>query len=173
MSARDKVLFLDDLEMVIESLRAEKRCIVFTNGCFDLLHIGHLRYLEAARNLGDCLLVGMNSDASVRRVKGHQRPIMPEKERAELLCGLHCVDHVVLFDTPDPLPLIEKVKPDVLVKGADWTLEKIVGADYIRDRGGKVVRIPLVPRVSTTSIIEKILERFAGPRSRLQKRSDG
>ncbi len=167
--AKDKILSFDHLESVLSSLRARKLRIVFTNGCFDLLHIGHLRYLEAARNLGDCLVVGMNSDVSVRRIKGNHRPIMPEQERVELLCGLHCVDHVALFDTPDPLPLIQRVKPDVLVKGADWALEKIVGADYVESRGGQVVRIPLVPLVSTTSIIERILQRFAGQRSRLRE----
>ncbi len=161
MNARDKVQTFFQLEQTIEILRGENLRIVFTNGCFDLLHIGHLRYLEAAKALGDVLVVGMNTDASVRLIKGAGRPIMPENERAELVCGLHCVDHVVLFDSPDPLPLIERVKPHVLVKGADWCMERIVGASHVKSLGGEVVTIPLVPQVSTTQIVERILERFA------------
>ncbi len=164
MIARDKIRDVRQLAPVLARFREERRRIVFTNGCFDLLHVGHLRYLESARALGDVLIVGLNTDGSVRRIKGNERPIVPEMERAELLCGLYCVDHVVLFDSPDPLPLIEMIRPDVLVKGADWAVEDIVGADYVESLGGKVLRIPLVPHASTSSIIERILHRYEGVR---------
>ncbi len=161
MNAKDKIRTLHQLKHTMEEIRRKNLRTVFTNGCFDLLHIGHLRYLEGAKSLGDVLIVGMNTDGSVRRIKGEGRPIVPEGERAELLCGLYCVDHVVLFDSTDPLTLIERVRPHVLVKGADWSMENIVGADHVRASGGEVVRIPVIPRASTTGIIEKIVQRFA------------
>jgi D-beta-D-heptose 7-phosphate kinase/D-beta-D-heptose 1-phosphate adenosyltransferase len=127
-----------------------------------LLHIGHLRYLESAREQGDMLVVGVNTDASVRRIKGPHRPVVPEDERAEMVAGLHCVDCVTLFGTPDPLPLIENIRPDVLVKGADWPEDRIVGAETVRACGGRVVRIPLVEEVSTTLLLERIVGCFEG-----------
>jgi D-beta-D-heptose 7-phosphate kinase/D-beta-D-heptose 1-phosphate adenosyltransferase len=151
------------------ALRRRGGRIVFTNGCFDLLHAGHVRYLTAARGCGDRLVVGLNSDRSVRTIKGPLRPVIPEEQRAEVLAALACVDHVVLFDTPDPLPLIRILRPDVLVKGADWELERIVGADAVRQGGGEVVRIALLPGISTSAIIARILERCA-PR---EKGADG
>ncbi len=157
MRAREKVRRLDEAAALCASLRRAGRRIVFTNGCFDLLHVGHLRYLEEARSLGDYLVVGVNTDASVRQIKGRGRPVMDENARSELVAGLHCVDCVVLFETPDPLPVIQALDPDVLVKGADWPLEKIVGADWVRQRGGTVARIPTVEGYSTTAIVEKIL----------------
>lgn len=157
MRAREKVKRLEDAAALCAVLRHDGRRVVFTNGCFDLLHVGHLRYLEEARSLGDFLVVGVNTDASVRRIKGWDRPVMDENARSELVAGLHCVDCVVLFETPDPLPVIQSLDPHVLVKGADWPLEKIVGADWVTQRGGTVARIPVVEGYSTTSIMEKIL----------------
>ncbi len=134
--------------------------IVFTNGCFDILHVGHVRYLTAARSEGDLLVVGLNSDTSVRLIKGAKRPIVPQDHRAEVLAGLACVDYVVLFDEPDPLQLIETLQPDVLVKGADWAEDHIVGGEFVKSNGGKVVRINLVADASTSGIIERIVERY-------------
>jgi len=160
--ATDKIKKAGELQILCRSAQREERGVVFTNGCFDLLHVGHLRYLEAARNEGDILIVGVNTDASVHRIKGPLRPVIEEAERSELVAALHCVDYVVLFDTPDPLPLILLLQPDVLVKGADWPMDKIIGADEVLGRGGRVARIPPAQDRSTTSLIEKILARF-GP----------
>ena len=137
--------------------RAEGHRIVFTNGCFDLMHVGHVRYLDQARRLGDLLVVGLNTDASVRSLgKSPSRPIVPASQRAEVLGALAAVDYVVLFDEPDPRRLIEEVEPDVLVKGSDWALGDIIGRDIVERRGGVVTTIPLVPGISTTALIEKI-----------------
>lgn len=160
MTARDKVLNAGNLQTLCRRLKAEGKRIVFTNGCFDLLHVGHLRYLEAAQSLGDHLVVGVNSDGSVHRIKGTLRPITAEMERAEMVAALYCVDYVTIFSDPDPLSLICLVRPDVLVKGADWPLDRIVGAKEVLAWGGEVARIPLVPESSTTLIIERILARF-------------
>jgi rfaE bifunctional protein nucleotidyltransferase chain/domain len=136
--------------------RREGTRIVFTNGCFDLVHAGHVRYLEAARALGDVLVVGLNDDASVRRLKGPGRPILLLAERAEVLAGLSAVDHLVAFAEDTPRALIEILAPDVLVKGADWAADDIVGRDVVLGRGGRVERIDLVPGVSTSEIIRRI-----------------
>jgi D-beta-D-heptose 7-phosphate kinase/D-beta-D-heptose 1-phosphate adenosyltransferase len=136
--------------------------VVFTNGCFDLLHAGHVRYLAAARREGDILVVGLNSDRSVRDIKGDTRPILPESERAQVLAGLAAVNYVVLFDEPDPLRLITALTPDVLVKGGDWPEAAIIGAQVVRNRGGRVVRIPVVEGARTSAIIARILERYRG-----------
>jgi rfaE bifunctional protein nucleotidyltransferase chain/domain len=136
--------------------RAEGRRVVFTNGVFDLLHPGHLRYLLHARSAGDVLIVGLNSDASVRRNKGPGRPLNPEDERAEVLGALACVDAVVLFGEDTPAGVIEAVQPDILVKGADWPADQIVGRDTIEARGGRVIRVPVEHGYSTTAIIERI-----------------
>src|SRR5262249_631383 len=130
--------------------------VVFTNGCFDLLHPGHVRYLEAARALGDVLVVGVNDDASVRRLKGPGRPILRAAERVELLAALAAADHVVVFADDTPLARIETLAPDVLVKGADWAADDIVGRDDVVGRGGRVERIDLVPGMSTTELIRRI-----------------
>ncbi len=132
--------------------------VVFTNGCFDLLHPGHVRSLEAARAFGDVLVVGVNDDASVARLKGPGRPVLRLAERAEVLAGLAAVDHVVAFAEDTPLRLVEVLEPDVLVKGADWDANDIVGGDVVRARGGRVERIDLVPGVSTSEIIRRIRE---------------
>ena len=140
----------------IEELRASGLTIVFTNGVFDLLHVGHLRYLQQARGLGDALFVGVNSDRSVRAIKGPDRPITSEAERAEVLEGLTCVDGVVIFDEETPWDLIAAIQPDVLVKGADWAEDAIVGRDIVEARGGRVVRVALEAGHSTSAIIAKI-----------------
>jgi D-beta-D-heptose 7-phosphate kinase/D-beta-D-heptose 1-phosphate adenosyltransferase len=139
-------------------LHAQGRRIVFTNGVFDILHPGHLRYLQHARSLGDALIVGLNADASVRRNKGDERPINPQEERAEVLEALACVDAVVLFDEDTPDRIIKAIQPDVLVKGADWGENAIVGRDTVEARGGSVVRVPIEQGFSTTEIIRKIRE---------------
>lgn len=144
--------------------RAQRKTVVFTNGVFDLLHPGHVRYLKEARRLGDALMVGVNSDRSVRANKGEGRPITPEAERGEILAALACVDVVVLFDEETPQAIIAAVQPDLLVKGADWGELDIVGRDIVEARGGRVVRLPVAQGYSTTSIIEKIRsERAALP----------
>ena len=137
-------------------LRARGTRVVFTNGCFDLLHAGHVRLLERARAEGDFLVVGLNSDASVRRNKGPQRPVVPENERAEALLALEAVDRVVLYDDPTPLQVIETLLPDVLVKGADWAADAIVGRAEVERAGGRVVRVELLPGRSTTALVDHI-----------------
>jgi D-beta-D-heptose 7-phosphate kinase/D-beta-D-heptose 1-phosphate adenosyltransferase len=155
-----KIHILDTLCEALDIQRRQGKQVVFTNGCFDLMHAGHVRYLCQARSHGDILVVGLNSDYSVRTIKGQKRPIVAESQRAEVLAGLACVDYVVLFDEPDPLSLIQAIGPDVLVKGADWTEAAIVGADIIRRRGGRVVRIPFVHEIATTEIINRIMKRY-------------
>jgi D-glycero-beta-D-manno-heptose 1-phosphate adenylyltransferase len=141
---------------VVERLRATGKSVVFTNGVFDLLHVGHLRYLQQARALGDALIVGLNSDRSVRANKGAGRPITPETERAEILSALACVDGVVVFDEDTPHEIIVALQPDVLVKGADWAADAIVGRDVVEARGGRVVRVPIEAGHSTSALVEKI-----------------
>ncbi len=147
---------LAEATALVARVRAAGGTVVFTNGVFDLLHPGHLRYLQHARALGDALLVGLNSDRSVREVKGLDRPITPEHERAELLAALTCVDGAVIFDESTPHALIAALQPDILVKGADWAEHAIVGRDIVEARGGRVVRVPVEPGYSTTAIISKI-----------------
>jgi D-beta-D-heptose 7-phosphate kinase/D-beta-D-heptose 1-phosphate adenosyltransferase len=147
----------DQLVLLLQAARTQGKRIVFTNGCFDLMHVGHTRYLQAAKELGDLLVVAVNSDASVRSLnKTPDRPIVLEAQRAEVVAALGCVDHVILFDEPDPQSLIAALQPDVLVKGGDWAVERIVGREIVESRGGVVRTIPLVPGVSTTSLIERI-----------------
>ena len=153
----EKVLPRDQLLSVLSGERAKGKRIVFTNGCFDLMHIGHTRYLQAAKALGDVLVVGVNSDVSVRTLdKAPDRPIVPEAQRAEVLAALGCVDFVVTFDESDPLQLITTVQPDVLVKGGDWAIDRIVGRELVEARGGVVKTIPLVPGLSTTGLLQRI-----------------
>src|SRR3954470_10467352 len=139
-----------------QRLRVDGKIIVFTNGVFDLLHVGHLRYLQHARALGDALIVGLNSDRSVRQIKGPDRPMTAEDERAEILEALACVDGVVIFDEDTPHDLIAALQPDVLVKGADWAENAIVGRDIVEARGGGVVRVAIEPGHSTTKILDRI-----------------
>jgi D-beta-D-heptose 7-phosphate kinase/D-beta-D-heptose 1-phosphate adenosyltransferase len=150
-----KILDVDAASGLLAEARRRGRRVVFTNGCFDILHAGHLACLEGAKRLGDLLVVGLNSDASVRGLKGPARPVIRQDDRAGLLAGLACVDVVVLFDDPTPLALIEAFEPDVLAKGGDYAIDAIVGADLVLARGGRVVAIPLVPGLSTTSILER------------------
>ena len=148
----------DDVTARLDAWRAAGERLVFTNGVFDLLHRGHVEYLEDARALGDRLIVGINSDASVQRVKGPGRPIVPEGERAELLGALECVDQVAVFDEDTPERMVREVAPDVLVKGADWALDSIVGREFVEARGGRVERIRMREGWSTTRIIERIAQ---------------
>ncbi|TMQ51789.1 MAG: D-glycero-beta-D-manno-heptose 1-phosphate adenylyltransferase [Candidatus Eisenbacteria bacterium] len=141
----------------LEAWRAAGERIVFTNGVFDLLHRGHVEYLEEARALGDHLVVGVNSDASVRRIKGPERPLVPAAERAELLAALACVDLAIVFEDDTPERLIRQVEPDVLVKGGDWTPDRIVGREFVESRGGRVLNVPLRGGLSTTALIERIV----------------
>ena len=143
------------LERFVREARAAGRRIVFTNGVFDLLHPGHVRYLQAARAHGDLLIVGLNSDASVRRNKGPERPINPETERAEIVAALACVDAVSIFDDDTPAGIIRRVQPDVLVKGSDWPADQIVGRDTVEARGGRVILEPVEQGYSTSAIIDK------------------
>ena len=157
-----KIKTLDEAAAACARLRSLGKKVVFTNGCFDILHPGHTRYLSAARALGDHLVVAVNSDASVRAIKGAGRPVMGEAARAELLAALRCVDTVVIFEEETPLAVIRRLLPDVLVKGGDWAEDRIVGSEVVRKAGGEVRRIPFVSGFSTTAIIEKILARHAG-----------
>lgn len=156
----DYFLGQDELKEICTRLKKEGKKIVFTNGCFDILHAGHIDYLTKAKTLGDILVVGVNSDKSVRVIKGGRRPIIPEQERALIISNLKPVDYVTLFDEPTPRELIELLIPDILVKGADWDLEKIVGRDVVEANGGKVLTINFVNDQSTTKIIKTILGRF-------------
>jgi len=153
---RNKIKDLSSLKKKIEALKAQGKRIVFTNGCFDLLHPGHTRYLYAARNLGDYLVVAVNTDRSVKAIKGEHRPIQSQDERTEILAALSFVDAVVLFDEDNPLEIVRHLLPDVLVKGGDWTEDKIIGADEVKQAGGVVKSLPFVAGYSTTAIIEKI-----------------
>ena len=154
---------LVDLEKLLEILNGERKKgkkVVFTNGCFDIIHAGHVDYLEKVKSLGDILVVGLNSDHSVKRIKGEKRPIIPQEMRAKVLSSLKPVDYVVIFEEDTPAKLIEAIRPDVLVKGGDWPLEKIVGRDYVESYRGKVLTIPFEYDISTSQIIEKIIKLY-------------
>ena len=153
-----KLLNLTELKQRVQHLKNEGRKIVFTNGCFDLIHPGHIKYLEAARLLGDVLIVGLNSDRSVQELKGPSRPILSESERAIILSGLESVNFVVIFDESTPLQLICSILPEVLVKGGDWGLHEIVGRKEVEENGGKVMALPYETGYSTSQIVERILK---------------
>ena len=157
MAAAGKIRGLGELVEIVRQRRARGHSVVFTNGCFDLIHRGHTRFLQQARELGDLLIVGLNSDASVRGLKGPSRPVLSQEERSEVLSALASVDYVVIFEEADPGRTIAALQPDVLVKGADWTKEEVVGREAVEGRGGRVVTIPLVEGSSTTGIIQRIL----------------
>lgn len=159
MSSR-KIKTLEEIVEIRAELRRRKKKLVFTNGCFDILHVGHVRILNQARNSGDVLVVGINSDSSVRKIKGKLRPVIPEEERAEVLAALASVDYVFIFADPTPQRIIDAIVPDVLVKGADWGVSDIIGHDTVLNAGGTVQNLPLVEGVSTTAIIERVLESF-------------
>ena len=151
-----KILSVQGAEAFVRRLTDAGRSVVFTNGVFDLLHPGHVRYLQDARREGDALIVAVNSDRSVRAIKGPTRPLNPQQERAEVLAALAMVDAVVIFDDPDPHEIIRLLQPDVLVKGADWAADAIIGREIVEARGGRVLRIPLAEGYSTSAIIKKI-----------------
>jgi D-beta-D-heptose 7-phosphate kinase/D-beta-D-heptose 1-phosphate adenosyltransferase len=152
----EKILSKEQLKDEMERLRKEGKKIAFTNGCFDILHVGHTRYLRDARKRGDVLILALNSDASVRAIKGEKRPLVPENERADVVASLESVDYVTIFNELTPLELIEYLRPDVIVKGGDWVEEKVVGRESVRKWGGQVVIIPETKGASTTNIVEKI-----------------
>ncbi len=155
MPKPDRVLNSDTLHTAVEQFRSENKKIIFTNGCFDLLHIGHVTYLEEAKKLGDILIVGINTDDSVKKLKGPSRPIQNENDRCRILAALKAVDHTILFSEETPLNLIKSIKPDVLVKGGDWKTEQIIGSDFVISNGGMVKSLGFVGNKSTTAIIEK------------------
>lgn len=158
LASSAKISTLSEFLGRLGNVKAGGKKIVFTNGCFDILHIGHVDYMERARSLGDFLVVGLNTDASVSRLKGPNRPVQKESSRARVMASLEFVDAVILFDEPTPFELISAILPDILVKGDDYSVETIVGADVVIANGGKVETIPLVKGYSTTSIINKIKE---------------
>ncbi|MDH4267457.1 MAG: D-glycero-beta-D-manno-heptose 1-phosphate adenylyltransferase [Deltaproteobacteria bacterium] len=151
-----KTKTITQMRKFLPGLKAQGKKVVFTNGCFDILHVGHVRYLKKAKSLGDILIIGLNTDRSVRIIKGENRPIVPEKERAEVLSALEFVDYIVFFNEPDPLHLIEALKPDILAKGADWSKDRIIGREIVENLGGRVVLVPMVAGASSTGLIEKI-----------------
>jgi len=156
---KSRILTWDEMKKEVSRIHAAGKKVVFTNGAFDILHLGHLTYMTFARRQGDALIVGLNSDASVRRYKGDKRPIVPQEERATMLAGLKCVDYVVLFDEDEPKDLIAHILPDVLVKGEDWA-HYVSGRDVVEANGGKVVLAKLVEGRSTTNIIKKIVDAY-------------
>lgn len=151
----------EEMIAVRKQLKADGKKVVFTNGCFDILHAGHVDYLAKTRACGDVLILGLNSDASVRNIKGEKRPIVPEGERAYILANLKSVDYVTLFDEPTPFELLNALIPDILVKGADWSIENIVGRDIVEANGGSVQTIEFINQQSTTNIIKTVLERYS------------
>ena len=156
----DKIFSAEELVSILQKNRDQHQKVVFTNGCFDLIHTGHTRYLRAARNVGDALIVAVNSDRSVAELKTPKRPIVPLEERMEILAGFYFIDYVVSFDESTPYNLINLLKPDVLVKGGDWDISQIVGKDIVEENGGLVLTIPVIPGVSTTGLVERVLERY-------------
>ena len=148
------------LVSAVMKLKRSGKKVVFTNGCYDILHVGHVRFLKAAKKMGDILLLALNSDASVRRIKGPKRPVTGQKERAELMAALDCVDIVAFFEEDDPYGIIKDVVPDVLVKGGDWPIDKIIGADIVKAAGGKVRNIKYIKGKSTTNVIARVLKYY-------------
>lgn len=155
-----KIQDLRKIKKLISYFKARRKKIVFTNGCFDLLHYGHVKYLQDAKKKGDVLVVGINSDSSAKRIKGKKRPVVNEKDRLRLVAALESVDYVVLFKEDTPLKIIKFIKPDVLIKGADWNKNNIVGRDFVLSYGGRVSTIKFVKGYSTSNLIKKIAKRF-------------
>lgn len=154
------IVSLDELKKIRETYKKKSQKVVFTNGCFDLIHAGHVDYLTKAKNLGDILVVGLNTDNSIRRIKGERRPILNQDERAFILSNLKPVDYVCLFDEDTPAKIISELIPDILIKGSDWSIDKIVGREIVEENGGKVITIDFVNNQSTSNIINTILERY-------------
>ncbi len=165
-----KIVALAPLSKIRERLRRQKQKVVFTNGTFDILHRGHVEYLEKAKRMGDVLIVGLNTDSSIRKIKGPHRPINPNRDRAIVLAALQSVDYVCLFHENTPLRLIQALRPDVLVKGADWKIESIVGSAVVRSGGGIVRRIPLRQGRSTSRVIQRVLQAYTVTPSRRPRR---
>lgn len=157
-SVRDKAITLKRLADIIPKLKKQGKDIVFTNGCFDLLHYGHAKYLEIAKSKGDILIVGVNSDSSVKIIKGEKRPIVKERDRLNLIASLESVDFAVIFNQATPLELIMRIRPDIIIKGADWSEDEIVGGSFVKGYGGRVLTIKLVKGLSTTNLINKIVK---------------
>ena len=158
----DKIVTLAKIKTLSRQYRDAEKKIVFTNGCFDILHAGHVTYLTRAASLGDILILGLNSDHSVKLIKGEKRPVIDQNHRSLVVAALACIDNVVLFDEPDPRILIETICPDILVKGADWPEEQIIGSDFVKKNGGHIEGIVLDPDISTTKIIERIGDLYYG-----------
>jgi D-beta-D-heptose 7-phosphate kinase/D-beta-D-heptose 1-phosphate adenosyltransferase len=157
-TAASKIRRRSELKRIIRALQAGGKAVVFTNGCFDLLHVGHVRYLEEARGLGDCLIVGVNTDDSVKTRKGDKRPIMSEFERAEMVAALACVDYVTLFSESTPVRIVDELRPDIHVKGGDYSLDRMPEAPVVQAYGGRVVLIPLIEGYSTSRIVKRVLK---------------
>lgn len=157
---REKIKKWSELKEIVDKAKAAGKKIVFTNGCFDLLHVGHTRYLEEAKKQGDIFIVAVNSDSSVRALKGDNRPVIPEDQRAEVVAALECVDYVTIFSELDPLRLITHLRPNYLVKGGDWAADSIIGKDVVEGEGGEVIRIPVIEGAATTNIVEKVIEKY-------------
>lgn len=153
-------MFFESLDELLKALKQDRpgKKLVFTNGCFDILHVGHVRYLQEAKNCGDLLVVAVNSDRSVKELKGPERPLQAEKDRAEILAGLKSVDYTVIFDDPTPIKTIEVLSPDVLVKGGDWAISEIVGSDFVLSKGGEVKSLSFIDGRSTTNVVNKMKE---------------
>ncbi|HOW36005.1 MAG TPA: D-glycero-beta-D-manno-heptose 1-phosphate adenylyltransferase [Candidatus Omnitrophota bacterium] len=162
MNAKTKIVSLERLKKIVSLLRRKNRKIAFTNGCFDLVHFGHVSYLTAAKKNNRILVVGVNSDSSVRRIKGKTRPITPQRARAGVLAALACVDYVVIFNEDTPYRVIKALKPDILIKGADWQGKEIVGQDIVESHGGKIELIKYINGFSTSRIIDRIVKNCAG-----------
>ena len=158
--SKEKIYPRDQLAEIVHQAKAQGKIVVTTNGCFDVLHIGHLRYLQAAQRLGDLLIVGINSDTSVRALKGENRPLVPEDERAEMLAGLECVDYVTIFPELNPTALLSELKPNIHVKGGDYTIEQVIEREVVEANGGNVIVGLNVPGKSTTDLIQTICERY-------------
>jgi len=159
---REKIKSWDELKEIVDRAKKSGRKVVFTNGCFDLIHVGHTRYLQEAKKYGDIFIVAVNSDSSVRALKGDSRPIVHEDERAEVLAALGCVDYVTIFSEFDPLKLITYLKPDFLVKGGDWAADSIIGKEVVEAEGGRVIRVSVIEGAATTNIVQRIIDRYAG-----------
>ncbi|MDO8682151.1 MAG: D-glycero-beta-D-manno-heptose 1-phosphate adenylyltransferase [Armatimonadota bacterium] len=157
-TAESKIKRRSEIRNIIRRLQADGKTVVFTNGCFDIMHVGHIRYLEEARRLGDCLVVGVNTDDSVRVRKGDKRPIVSQFQRAEVVAALACVDYVTLFSEATPVEIVDELRPDVHVKGGDYTLSQMPEAPVVEAYGGKVVLVPVIEGYSTTKIVDRILE---------------
>jgi len=163
METNNKLLAWTDISETVKGLKAAGTRIVFTNGCFDIIHPGHIKLLQQARSLGDCLILGLNSDDSIKHIKDPRRPILQQQERVAVLSAISCIDFIVLFDEPTPQNLIEAIIPDVLVKGGDWAPDKIVGAQVVQANGGRVEIVDLEDGLSTTNLIQRIVSRYGRP----------